>query len=50
MDCIVYGVAKSWTRLSNFDFSSLQSAHVLSRIRLFATPWTLACQASLVTG
>ena len=20
MDCIVHGVAKSWTRLSNFDF------------------------------
>ena len=50
MDCIVHGVVKSQTRLNNFDFSSLQSARVLSRILLFATPWTLACQASLVTG
>ena len=23
MDCIVYGVANSWTRLSNFHFTSL---------------------------
>ena len=30
--------------LSNMQFSSLQS---LSRVRLFATPWTAACQASL---
>jgi len=22
MDCIVHGVAKSWTQLNNFDFSS----------------------------
>ena len=29
---------------SQFQFSSLQS---LSRVRLFATPWTAACQASL---
>ena len=28
----------------NFIFSSVQS---LSRVRLFATPWTAACQASL---
>ena len=50
MDCIVHGVIKSQTRLSDFDFSSLQCARVLSCIRLFATPWTLACQASLVMG
>ena len=25
MDCIVQGVAKSWTRLSNFPFTSLQA-------------------------
>ena len=24
MDCIVHGVAKSWTRLSDFHFTSLQ--------------------------
>ena len=26
MDCIVHGVSKSWTSLSNFHFTSLQSA------------------------
>ena len=30
--------------LSGFQFSSVQS---LSRVQLFATPWTAACQASL---
>ena len=25
MDCIAHGVAKSWTRLSNFPFTSLQA-------------------------
>ena len=30
--------------LSRYQFSSVQ---VLSRVRLFATPWTAACQASL---
>ena len=32
-----------------FWFSTVQfsSVHSLSRIRLFATPWTAACQASL---
>ena len=24
MDCVVHGVAKSWTRLRNFHFTSLQ--------------------------
>ena len=28
MDCIVYGVAKSWTRLSDFHFTSLQEDHL----------------------
>ena len=32
--------------LCYYQFSSLQS---LSRVRLFATPWTAACQASLST-
>ena len=44
MDCIVHGVAKSGTRLSNFHFTSGQS---LSHVWLFVTPWTAACQASL---
>ena len=40
----VHGVAKSRTRLSNFTSLSVQS---LSRVRLFAAPWTAARQASL---
>ena len=56
LDCIVHGVAKSQTWLSNFHFhftsSSLVSKHrliVLSRssVRLFVTPWTAASQAPL---
>ena len=89
MDCIVHGVAKSWTWLSNFHFTSLLCYNYLhvcrpygtgapwsqkpvlinrcpppayhqawfifskcfsvqvSRVRLFATPWTAAHQASL---
>ena len=34
----------SWLVLAYLQFSSVQS---LSRARLFATPWTVACQASL---
>ena len=30
--------------IKSFQFSSIQS---LSRVRIFATPWTVACQASL---
>ena len=30
MDCIVHGVAKSWTRLSNFHFTSLHSPFSLT--------------------
>ena len=37
----VHGVAKGQTQL---QFSSVQS---LSHVRLFATPWIAACQASL---
>ena len=33
-----------WQCLSFLQFSSVQS---LSRVRLFVTPWTAACQASL---
>ena len=32
-----------------FQFSSVQFSHSLSRIQLFATPWTVACQASQST-
>ena len=49
-----HGVAKNWTRLSNFhslthsilgeQFGSVQ---LLSRVRLFVTPWTAARLASL---
>ena len=48
----VSGVAQSRTRLkrlSNLAASSVQfsSVQLLSRVRLFATPWIAACQASL---
>ena len=39
MSCIIF-----LSCLILFQFSSVQS---LSRVRLFATPWTAACQASL---
>ena len=41
---IIHRVAKSQTWLSTVQFSWVQS---LSRVRLFATPWTAALQASL---
>ena len=45
---LVHGVTKSQTWLSEYtsppQFSSVQS---LSHVRLFATPWIAACQASL---
>ena len=44
MDCIVHGVTKSRTRLSNFLF------HFQSRVWLFVTPGTVACQARLLMG
>ena len=49
-------VSKSRTRLSDFTFTftvecrelySISSVQSLSRVRLFATPWTAARQASL---
>ena len=44
----VHEVSESWTRLRDYhsliQFSSLQ---LLSPVRLFGTPWTAACQASL---
>ena len=40
-------VAKSQTRLSNRTTTIFSSGQLLSRVRLFATPWTAARQASL---
>ena len=31
IDCIVHGVTKSWTRLSNFHFTSLHFRHSIDR-------------------
>ena len=43
---IVHGVAKNQTRLSNFNKEHVgQTVQLLSHVRLFATPWTAACQA-----
>ena len=59
MDCIVHGVAKSWTRLSNFHFQSkseilsqmmIVKVNSLSCVQLFATPWTVTYQAPLSMG
>ena len=56
MDSIIHGVTKSWTPLSDLhylikdafpDHPALSSIQSLSRVRLFATPWTAACQTSL---
>ena len=38
------GVAKSWTPLSYFTFTSYKENSV-SRVQLFVTPWTVADQA-----
>ena len=52
----VHGDANSWTRLSSWHFQThimcllsqaFSSVQSLSRVQLFATPWTAACQASL---
>ena len=42
-------VEGEWQRpgLGIFDKSSLSSFQLLSHVRLFVTPWTAACQASL---
>ena len=40
----LHSYASKFGKLSSGQFSSVQS---LSRVRLFATPWTAACQASL---
>jgi len=56
----VHSVAKSWTQLSDFISyykdcimglkgfpAGAQSVQMLSHGRLFSTPWTAACQASM---
>ena len=36
-----------WLRMKNIQEHQLSSVQSLSRVRLFATPWIAACQASL---
>ena len=47
----VYGVAKSQTWLTEWlsTYTCISSVQSLSRVQLFVTPWTAACQASLST-
>ena len=59
LENVVHGVAKSWTRLSNFHLAmlapyvrnkiqtSFNSVQSLSHVWLFAIPCTAACQAFL---
>ena len=48
MDCIIHGVTKSWTWLSNFHFHSVYKLNkVKSHVQLFGSPWTASCQAPL---
>ena len=44
---IVHMVEKSQTRLSTHTSKLFSSVRSLSRVQLFATPWTVPCQASL---
>ena len=44
VSCIAGGFFNSWATREALPFSSFQS---LSHVRLFATPWIAACQASL---
>ena len=59
MNWILHGVTKSQTRLSNFHFHFSEKyigqagmrhldvvSQLLSHDQFFATPWTIACQAS----
>ena len=59
IDCIVHGVAKSWTRLNDFHFhlEKFRDSKVycvvvesLSLVWLFVTAWTIAHQAPLSMG
>ena len=40
-------VEKSIARTSGLSMERISSVQLLSQVRLFATPWTAACQASL---
>ena len=42
--CSIFSLFIFFSNLCHYQFSSVQS---LSRVRLFATPWIVACQASL---
>ena len=53
MDCVVHGVAKPLTGLRDFHFHIYVCVYELSHfssVKLFATPWTVACQAPLSMG
>ena len=39
-----------WERCSQFKADSVPRAHVVSRVQLFVTPWTVDCQALLYMG
>jgi len=42
-------VDKSIARTSRLSMERISSVQLLSRVQIFATPWTAACQASLST-
>ena len=44
---IIYFYLKPKASLSHLCSNSISSVQLLSRIQLFATPWTAACEASL---
>ena len=49
----VHSVTKSQTRLKRLSSSSgskISKCWSLGHVRVFVTPWTVACQASLVRG
>ena len=43
--CSISQIAYGWNY--PFDYATFSSVQSLSNVRLFATPWTAACQASL---
>ena len=45
--CLILSFKTKKSRLASFFPFSLSSVQLLSHIRLFATPWTAVCQASL---
>ena len=53
MDCVVHGVAKPPTGMRDFHFHIYACVYELSHfssVKLFATPWTIACQAPMSMG